>query len=125
MNLITSFRSSGSNADELRIFVDAKPSPRPMVQTWTLDLGSTDDLRIGQEERDNSPRDELKPDVAGLGGKLGRSKVAGVHFKEANEISIEGDCSQLILDGETFRAEIGRPIFLKLAQPLSFVRIAA
>jgi hypothetical protein len=31
----------------------------------------------------------------------------------------------VILDGETFRAEIGRPIFLKLAHPLSFVRIAA
>ena len=30
-----------------------------------------------------------------------------------------------VLDGETFRSEIGRPIFLKLAQPLSFVRIAA
>jgi hypothetical protein len=31
----------------------------------------------------------------------------------------------VILDGETFRAEIGRPILLKLAKSLSFVRLAA
>ena len=77
---------------------------------------------LAVEER---PSSVLKAFVAGLGGKLGRSKVAGVHFKEANEISIEGDCSQLILDGETFRAEVGRPILLKPAEPLSFVRLAA
>jgi hypothetical protein len=62
---------------------------------------------------------------ATLFGKLGHSKVRGVHFEESDEISIEGESSKVILDGETFRAEIGRPIFLKLAQPLSFVRIAA
>ena len=52
-------------------------------------------------------------------------RCSGVHFEESDEISIEGESSNVILDGETFRAEIGRPIFLKLAQPLSFVRIAA
>jgi hypothetical protein len=31
----------------------------------------------------------------------------------------------VILDGETFRAEIGRPILLSPAAPLSFVRLAA
>jgi hypothetical protein len=31
----------------------------------------------------------------------------------------------VILDGETFRAEKGRPINLRRAQPLSFVRLAA
>jgi hypothetical protein len=62
---------------------------------------------------------------ATLFGKLGHSKVRGVHYEESDEISIEGESSKVILDGETFRAEIGRPIFLKLAQPLSFVRIAA
>jgi hypothetical protein len=31
----------------------------------------------------------------------------------------------VILDGETFRAEIGRPILLKPAKSLSFVRLAA
>ena len=52
-------------------------------------------------------------------------KLAGVHVEEADEISIEGDRSEVILDGETFRAEIGKPILLRRANPLSFVRLAA
>jgi hypothetical protein len=62
---------------------------------------------------------------ASIGGRLGRKKLSGVHIQEADEISIEGDASQVILDGETFSAEIGRPILLSPAAPLSFVRIAA
>ena len=62
--------------------------------------------------------------IASLRGRLGRSKVAGVHVVESDEISIEGN-SSVILDGETFRAETGRPIFLRRATPLSFVRLAA
>ena len=50
--------------------------------------------------------------AASLAGRLGRSKLSGVHMEEADEISIEGDSSDVILDGEMFRAEIGRPIFL-------------
>jgi hypothetical protein len=63
--------------------------------------------------------------AASLAGKLGRTNVRGVHFEEASEITIEGDSSSVILDGETFRAELGRPINLKPAQPLSFVKLAA
>jgi diacylglycerol kinase-like protein len=74
------------------------------------------------EER---PVSLLRAFFATLVGKLGHSKMRGVHFEESDEISIEGESSKVILDGETFRAEIGRPIFLKLAQPLSFVRLAA
>jgi hypothetical protein len=48
-----------------------------------------------------------------------------VHFAEANAITIEGESSAVILDGETFRAESGRPIHLRTAQPLSFVKLAA
>jgi len=62
---------------------------------------------------------------ASLAGSLGRNKLTGVHIREAEEISIEGDSSQVILDGETFSAEIGRPILLSRASPLSFVRLAA
>ena len=51
--------------------------------------------------------------------------MRGVHFEEADEITIEGDSSNVILDGETFRAELGRPINLRPAQPLSFVKLAA
>jgi len=74
------------------------------------------------EER---PASMLRAFFATLAGKLGQSKMRGVHFEESDEISIEGESSKVILDGETFRAEIGSPIFLKLAHPLSFVRIAA
>ena len=74
------------------------------------------------EER---PRSVLRALFAKIGGKLGRWNVEGVHFKEADEITIEGDSSQLILDGETFRAETGRPIRLRTAEPLSFVKLAA
>jgi len=63
--------------------------------------------------------------VATLRGRLGRTPMTGVHVEEADEISIEGDSSQVILDGETFSAEIGMPIFLRRASPLSFVRLAA
>lgn len=74
---------------------------------------------------DERPASVFRAFVAGLFGKLGGSKVRGVHFQQTNEISIEGDRSDVILDGETFRAEIGQPIVLRPAQPLSFVRLAA
>ena len=74
------------------------------------------------EER---PSSILRGLAASLFGRLGRDKVRGVHFEEADEITIEGENSNVILDGETFRTELGRPINLRLAQPLSFVRLAA
>ena len=63
--------------------------------------------------------------VASVAGRLGRRRMRGVHFEQADEIVISGDSSELILDGETFRAEIGRPIHLRTALPLSFVKLAA
>ena len=67
----------------------------------------------------------LRAIAASLLGKLERSKLQGVHLEGSDEISIEGDASDVILDGETFRAEIGRPITLRPTLPLSFVRLAA
>ena len=63
--------------------------------------------------------------MASLRGRLGRSHLRGVHFAEADEISIEGENGNVILDGEMFRADIGRPVMLSPARPLSFVRLAA
>ena len=71
------------------------------------------------------PETVLGAIFARIRGRLGREKVRGVHFEEANEITIEGESSNLILDGETFRAEPGRPVRLRPAQPLSFVKLAA
>ena len=74
---------------------------------------------------EQKPVSMLRAFFASLMGRLGRTKLAGVHVEEADEISIEGESSHVILDGETFRAGVGKPILLKPAQPLSFVRIAA
>lgn len=77
---------------------------------------------LAVEER---PASVLRMVVATLLGKLGRKPLDGVHLQGADEISIEGDSSNVILDGEMFSAETGKPIRLKPAQPLSFVRLAA
>ena len=77
---------------------------------------------LAVEER---PVSLLKAFAASLAGKLGASSLQGVHFEESDEISIEGENTNLILDGEMFSAQIGHPIVLKPAQPLSFVRLAA
>jgi hypothetical protein len=74
---------------------------------------------------DERPLSVLRAVFASVMGRLGRSKLRGVHFQETDEVQIEGDRSDVILDGETFRAEIGSPIVLRPAQPLSFVRLAA
>jgi hypothetical protein len=71
------------------------------------------------------PLSLLRAFTASLFGQLGKTKMAGVHVEEADEISIEGEGSDVILDGETFRAGIGKPILLRSALPLSFVRLAA
>ena len=77
---------------------------------------------LAVEER---PASLLRAFFASVSGKLGKGKLRGVHFESADEISIEGDDSSVILDGETFRAQAGSPILLSPAQPLSFVRLAA
>jgi len=70
------------------------------------------------------PRSVVRAVLAKIAGKLG-PHVEGVHFEESDEITIEGESSHVILDGETFRAERGSPIHLRTAQPLSFVKLAA
>jgi hypothetical protein len=77
---------------------------------------------LAVEER---PASVLRAIAASLMGKLGHTEMRGVHFEEADEISIEGESSRVILDGETFRAEIGHPILLRPAPALSFVKLAA
>jgi len=77
---------------------------------------------LAVEER---PWSILRGLAASVFGRLGRDKVSGVHFEEADEITIEGENSNVILDGETFRAMRGFPINLRPAHPLAFVKLAA
>jgi len=77
---------------------------------------------VAIEER---PSSVLRALIAGLTGGYKGRKMRGVHFEEVDEVTIEGDSSNVILDGETFRTERGSPIRLRPAQPLSFVKLAA
>ena len=77
---------------------------------------------VAIEER---PSSVLRALIVGLTGGYKGRKVRGVHFEEVDEITIEGDKSNVILDGETFSADCGSPIRLRPTQPLSFVRLAA
>jgi len=58
-------------------------------------------------------------------GTLGQNQLDGVHFQQGDEIRIEGDRSNVILDGEIFQARHGRPIILTSTQPVPFLRLAA
>ena len=58
-------------------------------------------------------------------GTLGQKPLEGVHFQQGDEIRIEGERSNVILDGEIFEARNGRPIILTSTQPVPFLRLAA
>src|SRR3990167_4367870 len=58
-------------------------------------------------------------------GTLGQRQLEGVHFQQGDEIRIEGDRSNVILDGEIFQAKNGMPIILTSTQPVPFLRLAA
>lgn len=91
----------------------------------SMDVGSERQGALKLLAVEERPASVVGAFLASVAGKLGRSKVRGVHFAETEAITIEGESSAVILDGETFRAESGRPIHLRSAQPLSFVKLAA
>jgi hypothetical protein len=91
----------------------------------TADFGARREGTLKLLAIEDHPTSVVGALAASISKKLGRARVRGVHFEEADEILIEGESSHLILDGETFRAEVGRPIHLRTAQPLSFVKLAA
>lgn len=59
-----------------------------------------------------------------VAGKLGRSEIAGVHVERGDEIRIEGRHSSVILDGELFESQSGRPIVLTSTAPVPFLKFA-
>lgn len=67
----------------------------------------------------------LRALFAGIFGRVGRGPMEGVHFERGDEIKIEGERSSVILDGEIFQADAGKPIILKTTPPVPFLRIAA
>jgi diacylglycerol kinase family enzyme len=67
----------------------------------------------------------LRALFAAVLGKLGKYRMAGVHLERGDEIRIEGEQSNVILDGELFQTSRGRPIVLKPTAPVPFLRLAA
>jgi hypothetical protein len=74
---------------------------------------------------DHRPMALLRAIFAGVSGKLDRTNMNGVHVQRGDEIRIEGGRSSVILDGELFHSEEGRPIVLKHTAPVPFLRLAA
>ncbi len=67
----------------------------------------------------------LRALFASIRGKLGRIRLAGVHLERGDEIRIEGNRSSVLLDGELFETDVGRPIVLRPTPPVPFLRLAA
>lgn len=63
--------------------------------------------------------------LAAVRGRLGLTRLRGVHLERGDEIRIEGSRSSVILDGETFEANDDEPIVLRPAPPMPFLRLAA
>jgi Diacylglycerol kinase catalytic domain len=74
---------------------------------------------------ERSPMALLRVIFAAMVGRLGRSRLDGVYLERGDEIRIEGEHSSVILDGELFEANAGRPIVLKPTAPVPFLRLAA
>ena len=62
---------------------------------------------------------------AAIMGRLGKGTVDGVHIEQGDEIRIDGDHSNVILDGEIFEANHNDPIILRSTAPVPFLRLAA
>jgi len=58
-------------------------------------------------------------------GRFGKAKMQGIYLEQGDMIRIEGERSSVILDGELFQADEGRPIVLRSTAPVPFLRLAA
>ena len=74
---------------------------------------------------DQKPMAMLRVMVASILGRLGKTAMQGVHFAQGDTIRIDGDHSNIILDGELFEATDERPIILRSTPPIPFLKIAA
>jgi hypothetical protein len=74
---------------------------------------------------DNDVRSLMALLRAAIGGKLGERHTHGLHFRQGDAIRIEGDHSNVILDGELFTARVGEPITLTSTRPMPFLQLAA
>src|SRR3546814_18656166 len=105
------------------------------ISDWSSDVCSSDlGARAGAADKTGSMKlmavDQSLPALfrmlfASLSGQLGKHKLSGIHLERGDMIRIEGDHSSVILDGELFKADEGRPIVLTSPAPVPFLRLAA
>jgi hypothetical protein len=74
---------------------------------------------------ERNPITILRAFLAGVTGKAGTYQIRGLHLERSDEITIEGEQSNVILDGELFEARRDRPIVLTPTAPVPFLRLAA
>lgn len=74
---------------------------------------------------DNNAAAVLRMLFMSLLGRFGSREMQGIHLEHGDIIRIEGEHSSVILDGEIFEADHGRPIVLKKTPPVPFLRLAA
>jgi diacylglycerol kinase family enzyme len=74
---------------------------------------------------DQSPGAVFRMLVETMRGRFGRDRVEGVHMEQGDMIRIEGDRSNVILDGELFQADADHPIVLRTTPPVPFLKLAA
>jgi hypothetical protein len=116
--------STGSNRQvQGRFALLAVTTLERLLLSAEVPTGGSGPLKLLMVEA--GPRSVIRAFVAGLFGMLVKRPLQGISIQQADEISIEGKHSSVILDGETFEADEGRPIRLTPAEPLSFVRLAA
>ena len=72
---------------------------------------------------DHRPWTMIRAAAAAIFGKLGTERQAGIHVGRGDEIRIEGERSSVILDGELFEAQAGRPIVLTHTAPVPFLHL--
>jgi hypothetical protein len=85
--------------------------------------GASGHLKLMAVEQ--GPTNLFRALIASIRGRLGLSRLRGVHIEQGDEIEIEGERSNVILDGELFQARAGKPIVLRTTAPVPFLKLAA
>ena len=86
---------------------------------------SQGDGRLKMMAVDHKPWVLLRMVMASLMGRLGKSRMEGIHISNGDVIRIDGGRSNVILDGEVFEADNERPIVLRSTPPVPFLKLAA
>lgn len=74
---------------------------------------------------DQTPGAVFRMLVETVRGRIGRNRIEGVHMEQGDVIRIEGEHSNVILDGELFQADSDHPIVLRTTPPVPFLKLAA